>query len=57
MRRDDSESVEIWASRPDVWDQEPQQVKIKWGAAVEAARKRMAKPKVAPKLAKSDKKK
>jgi hypothetical protein len=58
MRRDDAENVEIWAARPEVWAEESNQVKIKYGAAVEAARKAMAKDEqAAPKKKVSAKKK
>ena len=49
MKRDDKESIEIWASRPEVWAEEPQRVHLKYGAAVEEARKALAKKAEKPK--------
>lgn len=42
MKKDDKEHISIWASRPEVWDLEPQRVKLKYGAEVDKARKLLA---------------
>jgi regulator of sirC expression with transglutaminase-like and TPR domain len=58
MKRDDKESIAIWAARPEVWAEEPQRVHLKYGAAVEEARKALAKKEDTPKTeAKPSKKK
>jgi len=44
MKKDDKEHISIWASRPEVWDLEPQRVKLKYGVEVEKARKAMEQP-------------
>ncbi len=49
MKRDDADSIPIWAARPEVWEQEPQRVHLKYGEAVEKARKALAKKDGAPK--------
>lgn len=45
MKKDDKEHISIWAARPEVWDLEPQQVKRKYQAEVEEARKNTRKRK------------
>lgn len=50
MKRDDKDSIAIWAARPEVWAEEPQRVHLKYGAAVEEARKALAKKEEKPKL-------
>jgi len=58
MKKDDKEHIAIWATRPDVWALEPQRVHIKYGKAVEEARKALAKKEEKPKTeAKPSKKK
>lgn len=49
MKRDDSDSIEIWAKRPEVWDEEPLRIHLKYGKAVEEARKALAKKSAKPK--------
>ena len=44
MKKYDKEHISIWASRPEVWDLEPQRVKLRYGAEVEKARKAMEQP-------------
>lgn len=50
MKRDDADSIHIWAARPEVWAQEPQRVHLKYGKAVEEARKALAKKDETPKF-------
>lgn len=50
MKRDNADLVSLWAKNDVAWAQEPQQVHLKYGAAVEEARKALAKKEEKPKL-------
>lgn len=58
MKRDNADLVSLWAKNDVAWAQEPRQVHLKYGKAVEEARKALAKKEDTPKTeAKPSKKK
>jgi len=49
MKRDNADLVSLWAKNEVAWAQEPRQVHLKYGAAVEEARQALAKKEDKPK--------